>query len=87
MKDGKKYNDVSGKYYTTDTLQAYWLNRDPRFEKSIVWNAKLYPVAGTTSGYRQYTSVGVADALDNYGINPKSSTTSQNNNRYSGFLC
>ncbi|MGN7782888.1 RagB/SusD family nutrient uptake outer membrane protein [Niabella sp. 22666] len=86
MKDGKKYNDVSGKYYTADTLQAYWLNRDPRFEKSVVWNAKLYPAAGTTSGYRQYTSVGVADALDSYGINPKSSTTSQNNNRYSGFF-
>ncbi|RYY30438.1 MAG: RagB/SusD family nutrient uptake outer membrane protein [Chitinophagaceae bacterium] len=88
MKDGKMFNDPSGLYYKTedDLLQSYWLDRDPRFEKSILWNAALYPVAGTPSGYRQYTSVGIADALDNYGVNPNTSTRSQNNNRYTGFF-
>lgn len=86
MKDGKSYNDPTGKYYTADTLQRYWLNRDPRFDKSVVWNAKVYPVAGTIDGYRQYTSIGIADVLDNFGVNPNSSTRSENNNRYSGFF-
>ncbi|ANH82701.1 starch-binding protein [Niabella ginsenosidivorans] len=88
MKDGKLYNDPSGHYYSSDEqfLQKFWMNRDPRFEKSVLWNAKVFPVAGTASGYRQYTSVGIADALDNYGINPNSATKSENNNRYSGFF-
>jgi hypothetical protein len=88
MKDGKQYNDPTGAYYATDAqfLQSYWKNRDPRFEKSILWNAKPFPVAGTSSGYRQYTTVGIADAQDNYGVNPNTSTKSQNNNRYTGFF-
>ncbi len=88
MKDGKQYNDPTGQYYMTDEefLKSYWQNRDPRFEKSVLWNAALYPVAGTPSGYRQYTSVGIADAQDNYGVNPNTSTRSQNNNRYTGFF-
>jgi hypothetical protein len=46
MKDGKLYNDPTGKCYTTDDhfLQDYWENRDPRFNKSIVWNAAVYEV-------------------------------------------
>ncbi|MCH5599350.1 RagB/SusD family nutrient uptake outer membrane protein [Niabella ginsengisoli] len=88
MKDGKQYDDPSGLYYKSDAefLQSYWLNRDPRFEKSVVWNAGLYPVAGTMPGYRQYTSIGIANVLDSYGVNPKSSEKSQNNDRYSGFF-
>ncbi|RYG06174.1 MAG: RagB/SusD family nutrient uptake outer membrane protein [Chitinophagaceae bacterium] len=88
MKDGKLYNDPSGAYFKSDAdfLQSYWQNRDPRFDKSILWNAKAFPVAGASSGYRQYTSVGIADALDNYGVNPNTSTRSQNNNRYTGFF-
>jgi len=88
MKDGMPYNNPQGKYYKTDAqfLQTYWENRDPRFEKSIVWNAKTYPVAGTTSGYRQYTALGIANSLDNFGINPNSGDRSTNNNSYSGFF-
>ncbi|HTE25863.1 RagB/SusD family nutrient uptake outer membrane protein [Flavitalea sp.] len=88
MKDGKQYNDPTGLYYSTDVqfLQSYWQNRDPRFDKSVLWNAKTYPVAGASTGYRQYTSVGIADALDNFGVNPNTSTKSQNNNRYTGFF-
>ncbi|ULT28112.1 RagB/SusD family nutrient uptake outer membrane protein [Sphingobacterium sp. E70] len=42
MKDGKLYTDPTGKYHKTDEqfLQSYWENRDPRFDKSIVWNGK-----------------------------------------------
>jgi starch-binding outer membrane protein, SusD/RagB family len=88
MKDGKQYNDPTSIYYTSDAqfLQSYWKNRDPRFDKSILWNAKPYAVAGTSSGYRQYTTVGIADAQDNFGVNPNTSTKSQNNNRYTGFF-
>ncbi|WP_349316662.1 RagB/SusD family nutrient uptake outer membrane protein [Chitinophaga sp. MM2321] len=88
MKDGKLYNDPTSAYYTTDAqfLQSYWLNREPRFNKSILWNAAIFPVAGTPTGYRQYTSLGIANALDNYGINPNSGTKSQNNDTYTGFF-
>ena len=88
MLDGKAYNDPTGAYFKTDAefLQAYWKDRDPRFEKSILWNAKTYPVAGKVAGYRQYTSIGIADALDNYGLNSKSADRSSNNDRYTGFF-
>lgn len=87
MKDGRKYNDATGAYYKTDDefLQSYWENRDPRFDKSIVWNGKLYPVSGKTNK-RQYTSLGLADALDDFGVNPKASINSANLDRYSGFF-
>jgi len=87
MKDGKAYSDPSGAYHKTDAdfLQSYWENRDPRFDKSIVWNGKVYEVSGK-AGKRQYTSVGIADAQDNFGINPNASTPSENLNRYSGFF-
>lgn len=87
MLDGKTYNDPMGKYYKSDEdfLQSYWQNRDPRFEKSIVWNGKIYEVSGK-SGKRQYTSLGIAHELDDFGINPVANTNSTNLNRYSGFF-
>lgn len=88
MKDGKMYNDPTSAYYKTEEqfLKTYWQDRDPRFEKSILWNAKAYPVAGKVDGYRQYTGLGVAPALDNFGVNPNSTDKSENGNRYSGFF-
>ncbi|MEZ0450650.1 RagB/SusD family nutrient uptake outer membrane protein [Sphingobacterium thalpophilum] len=87
MKDGKLYSDPSSKYHKTDVqfVQSYWENRDPRFDKSIVWNGKIYEVSGKT-GKRQYTSLGIADALDNFGVNPNAGTTSSNRDRYTGFF-
>lgn len=87
MKDGKKYDDPTGKYHVSesDFLQNYWKNRDPRFEKSIVWNGKLYEVSGK-AGKRQYTSLGIAHELDDFGVNPKAATNSTNLDRYTGFF-
>lgn len=87
MKDGKLYSDPTGQFYKTEAefLQTYWENRDPRFEKSIVWNGKIYEVSGKT-GKRQYTAVGVAADLDNFGTNPSAQTPSENLNRYTGFF-
>jgi len=87
MKDGKLYSDATGKYFKSDNdfLQSYWLNRDPRFDKSIVWNGKIYEVSGK-AGKRQYTSLGIADALDNFGVNPAAGINSTNQDRYSGFF-
>lgn len=87
MKDGKKYNDPTGAYYKTDDafLQNYWKDRDPRFNKSVVWNAKPYAVSGK-SEKRQYTSLGIAHELDDYGINPKAQINSTNLDRYTGFF-
>lgn len=87
MKDGKQYDDPAGLYYMSDSefLQNYWEDRDPRFEKSIVWNAKIYEIANQ-SGRRQYTSLGIAHELDDFGINPNAGVNSTNLNRYSGFF-
>ncbi len=87
MKDGKLYNDPSGKYYATDAdfLKNYWRNRDPRFDKSVVWNASVYEVSNK-KGNRQYTSLGIADVLDDFGVNPKAMTNSTNLDSYSGFF-
>ncbi len=87
MKDGKPYNDPSGKYHMSDDefSQRYWKNRDPRFYKSVVWNASPYEVSGKT-GNRQYTSLGIAHEADDFGINPKANVNSTNLNSYSGFF-
>src|SRR5690606_27051754 len=87
MADGKLFNDPTGAYYKTEEqfLQSYWENRDPRFNKSIVWNAKSYPVSGKV-GNRQYTSLGIAHELDDFGVNPKAGVNSTNLDRYSGFF-
>src|SRR5690606_7228856 len=85
MKDGKLYSDPTGKYFKSDDdfLQSYWLNRDPRFDKSIVWNGKIYEVSGS-AGTRQYTSLGIAVALDKCGITTAAAINSSNQARYSG---
>ncbi len=87
MKDGKKFDDPTGKYHLTEAnlLQNYWKNRDPRFDKSIVWNGKIYEVSGK-AGKRQYTSLGIAHELDDFGVNPKAATNSTNLDRYTGFF-
>lgn len=88
MLDGKASDDPSGKYYKPASvfMQSFWENRDPRFAKSVVWNGKLFPVAGVPSTYRQYTGVGIADPLDAFGVNPNAGVTSANNSKYSGFF-
>src|SRR5699024_4425168 len=58
---------------------------DPRFDKSIVWNAKIYEISGK-SGRRQYTSLGIAHELDDFGVNPSAGVNSTNLDRYSGFF-
>ena len=87
MKDGKLYNDPTSIYYKTDDefLQSYWIDRDPRFEKSIVWNGKIYELSGK-AGRRQYTALGIAHELDDFGINPNAATNSTNLDRYTGFF-
>lgn len=87
MKDGKLYSDPTSLYFKTDEefLQSYWENRDPRFDKSIVWNAKVYEVSGK-AGKRQYTSLGIAHELDDFGVNPAAGINSTNIDRYTGFF-
>ena len=87
MKNGKLYNDPTSEYYQTeeDFLQNYWENRDPRFDKSVVWNGKTYEVSGKTRK-RQYTPLGVAHELDDFGVNPAAGINSTNLDRYSGFF-
>lgn len=88
MLDGKRFDDPTGKYYAGDEeefLQKYWENRDPRFEDCILYNAELYPVSGTPTGYRQYTSVGIAIQEDSYGINPNAGSTATHNDAGSGM--
>lgn len=87
MKDGKAFDDPTGAYYKTEDelLQSYWEDRDPRFGKSVVWNGKVYEVSGKT-GRRQYTALGVAHELDDFGVNPAAGVNSTNLNRYSGFF-
>lgn len=87
MKDGKMFNDPSSKYFKSeaDLLQNFWKDRDPRFDKSIVWNGKVYEVSGKT-GKRQYTSLGIAHELDDFGVNPKAGVNSTNLDRYTGFF-
>ncbi|WP_233567371.1 RagB/SusD family nutrient uptake outer membrane protein [Parabacteroides sp. AM58-2XD] len=88
MLDGKRFDDPAGKYYAgaeSEFLQKFWQNRDPRFEDCILYNADLYPVSGTASGYRQYTSVGIAVREDSYGINPNVGSTATQNDAISGM--
>ncbi|MGL5562703.1 MAG: RagB/SusD family nutrient uptake outer membrane protein, partial [Tannerellaceae bacterium] len=87
MKDGKKFNDPTGKYVIAenDFLQNFWKNRDPRFEKSVVWNGSVYEVSGK-KGNRQYTALGVAHEMDDFGVNPNANVNSTNLNSASGFF-
>jgi len=87
MKDGKQFDDPTGQYFQSEEalLQNYWENRDPRFEKSVVWNGKVYEVSGKTDR-RQYTALGIAHELDDFGVNPRAGVNSTNLDRYSGFF-
>lgn len=55
MKDGKAIDDP-GSAYTYDP-DYYWLNRDPRFDATIVHNGSLWELSGQT-GRIQWTFVG-----------------------------
>lgn len=88
MLDGKKFDDPTGKYYTggeNALLQSFWKNRDPRFDEVCLYNGKEYPVAGKSSGYRQYNALGISGADDQYGINPAAHTNAVNNDIFTGF--
>ncbi|WP_316818461.1 RagB/SusD family nutrient uptake outer membrane protein [Pedobacter nyackensis] len=63
MKDGFQIG-TSPTY--TYNLQTYWMNRDPRFYASIVYNGALYELSGKT-GRKQYTAAGVAHQDDMFG--------------------
>lgn len=88
MQDGKSYDDPSSKYYVgneNDLLKSFWENRDPRFNHVCLYNGREYPVAGKTSGYRQYNALGISNADDQYGVNPAAHTNAVNNDVYTGF--
>lgn len=87
MKDGRMYNDPLSPYRKSDSAfqQDFWQNRDPRFNKSVVWNGKSYPVSGKTNN-RLYTMLGIADPLDDFGENAAAKINSSNRQRYSGFF-
>ena len=66
MKDGKKIDDPTGKYKYDE--QTFWLNRDPRFDQTIVYNGAIYELSGKT-GRRQYTAKNIALSVDACGFN------------------
>ena len=74
MLDGKRYDDPTGKYYVGDEqalLKAFWKNRDPRFNRACLYNGREWPVAGRSADNRMYNALGVSNADDQYGVNPK----------------
>lgn len=88
MLDGKMYDDPSGKYFggTEDEfMQKYWMNRDPRFNVTVLYPGIEYPVAGARAGYRQYSALGLAHINDNYGQNPNAGEISANNDILTSF--
>lgn len=87
MLDGKMYNDPTSKYSMTEDefLNGYWKNRDPRFGKSIVWNGCIYEVSRKTVN-RQYTALGIAHEMDDFGTNPAANINSTNLDQNSGFF-
>lgn len=89
MLDGKAWNDPTGKYYVDDEdafMQAFWKNRDPRFEACVLHNGELYPLSGTVAGNRYYNVLGVVSRDDAYGTNPNAGATSGHMSYYSGFI-
>src|SRR5690606_36567432 len=86
MKDGKKFDDPTGAYYKTEAelLQDFWRDRDPRFDKSIVWNGKLYSVSGK-AGKPEYPSLRIEHQLASLRINPNAAVNSTYLHRYTGF--
>lgn len=87
MADGKAYNDPTGAYAKTENelMQSFWMNRDPRFDATVMYNGKLYPVAGKPSGYRQYNALGISYQEDAYGNNPNAQAVAVHNDDYTGF--
>ena len=65
MKDGKKPGDPTSAYAYNP--QTFWLNRDPRFDATMVWNGGLYELSGI-KGRRQYTMSGIAKSMDAFGF-------------------
>lgn len=65
MKDGKKPGDPTSAY--AYNAQTFWLNRDPRFDATIVWNGGVYELSGI-KGRRQYTMSGIAKSMDAFGF-------------------
>lgn len=65
MKDGKKPGDPTSAY--TYNAQTFWLNRDPRFDATVVWNGGIYELSGI-KGRRQYTMSGIAKSMDAFGF-------------------
>jgi len=47
-------------------LQTYWMNRDPRFYASVIYNGATYELSGKT-GRKQYTAAGIAHQDDVFG--------------------
>lgn len=64
MKDGKRIGE--SEKYPYD-LQTYWMNRDPRFEASQVWNGAVFELS-TIAGRRQYTVHNIARVDDEFYI-------------------
>ena len=52
MLDGKKPGDATSKY--AYSIQLFYKNRDPRFDKTIAYNGCTWPLNGNT-GYRLWT--------------------------------
>lgn len=65
MKDGKKPGDPTSLY--AYNAQTFWLNRDPRFDATMVWNGSVYELSGI-KGRRQYTMSGIAKSMDAFGF-------------------
>ncbi|MDR1454559.1 MAG: RagB/SusD family nutrient uptake outer membrane protein [Tannerella sp.] len=65
MKDGRKIGESSKYAYD---VQTYWLNRDPRFDQTIVYNGSVYELSAR-AGRRQYTVPNIAASMDAFGYN------------------
>ncbi|SMD11790.1 RagB/SusD family nutrient uptake outer membrane protein [Pedobacter nyackensis] len=65
MLDGKKITDPTSAY--TYNEQSFWLNRDPRFAQTIVYNGAPFALSGK-AGRRQYTMKNIASSLDAFGF-------------------
>lgn len=65
MLDGKKIGDPTSAY--TYNEQTFWLNRDPRFAQTIVYNGAPFVLSGK-AGRRQYTMKNIASSLDAFGF-------------------
>lgn len=88
MRDGKRFDDPTGKYYVGDEaalLKSFWKNRDPRFDKVCLYNGREWPVAGRPAGNRVYNALGISNPDDQYGANPAAHVNAVNNDIYSGF--